>query len=285
MRKVLLIVASLLILSPNIFAQQDPNDPGIQDSIIIDSIFVNVGEYTSADVHVYVVTDDSVAFYQMALAWESPNNSIRPRSVWYWGDLLYWDINYDSVIMDDSYMRIFGFSDTGGQDNCFLDTHGQRMLGWTIHFIIDEGAPIQQVPIDTTYDDRLGHMMFGLADGVTGFTPAVVPGNIYNGYILGIKDDNPKPDQFALAQNYPNPFNASTEIIFDMPSAQNVNLSIYNLLGQQVAVLVDDFKQPGRYSVNWHGTDMNGDTAPSGVYFYRLSTSDNVQTRKMIMMK
>ncbi len=276
MRKAILLITFLLFLSPNIFAQQDP---GIQDSIIIETVYVDSGA-TFANVPIYVETDDSVVFYQMPLAWESMNNSISAQSVSYWGNLLCWDVCYDTIMMPGSYIRMFGFSDVAGPENCYLDTHGLRMHCWTIRFHINPDAPPQDVQIDTTYDSLLGSMFFGLVDGRTMVTPAIIPGHIYYRQTTGVKDENPRPGQFRLAQNYPNPFNASTEIIFDLPFAQSVNLSIYNLLGQLVEVLVDDFKQPGRYSVNWNGAD-----SPSGVYFYRLETSDNIQTRKMIMMK
>ena len=283
MRKMLMLITFVIFLSQNLFAQQDPNDPGIQDSIIVESVYVDSG-VVSAFVHIYAVTDDSVNFYQMLIAWESLDYSVHAGLLSYGGYLLCWDVCYDSVIMSESCIPMHGFADTGGDENCYLNTDGQRMLSWTIRFIIRPDAPPQDVRIDTTNTNRSGTAYFGLADG-TGFVPAFVPGYFYYRIPTGINNENPRPGQFYLSQNYPNPFNASTEIIFDLPSAQNVNLAIYNLLGQQVAILVDDYRQSGHYSVNWHGTDMNGNTAPSGLYFYRLSTSDNVQTRKMIMMK
>ncbi len=278
MRKVLLIATSLLILSPNLFAQQDPNDPGIQDSIIIESAYVDSGD-VSRFLPVYVVADEDIYSYHLPVVWDSHDNNIYAHSIFYAGDLVNWSFCFDTIWTSQSFIRMFGRG-FHGRDSLFLNTHGQRMRCWAIRFRIMPNAQPQEVLVNILADSRSEHVKFGLRNGGIEIIPAVVQGHLYYGQITGINNEDSKPDQFYLSQNYPNPFNASTEIIFDLPSAQNVNLSIYNLLGQQVAVLVDDFKQPGRYSVNWNGTDN-----PSGVYFYRLETSGNVQTRKMIMMK
>jgi len=75
------------------------------------------------------------------------------------------------------------------------------------------------------------------------------------------------PTKFALDQNYPNPFNPSTIIEFTLPRKAQVELSIYNLLGQRVRVLVDESKTAGRHAVVWDGRDTNGNEIGSGIYF------------------
>ena len=94
-------------------------------------------------------------------------------------------------------------------------------------------------------------------------------------------DDNPaQPDNFFLSQNYPNPFNAQTTIEFNVPSAQQVKLEAFDLLGRKVAVLVDDRLEAGGHIVNWDCSEL-----PSGVYFYRLSVGENSATKKMTLLK
>lgn len=88
------------------------------------------------------------------------------------------------------------------------------------------------------------------------------------------------PKVFALEPNYPNPFNPSTEIRFHIPRAQLVVLNVYDLLGQQVAALVNDYKQPGTYT-----TSFDGSYLPSGVYFYRLRAGEFNQSRTFILQK
>jgi len=92
------------------------------------------------------------------------------------------------------------------------------------------------------------------------------------------------PDCFQLFHNYPNPFNPSTEIKFALPEAGNVELRIFNQLGQQVAVLVNGFQQAGVHSVFWNGCDELGNTVASGVYFYKIRAGSFEQTRKMILL-
>lgn len=96
------------------------------------------------------------------------------------------------------------------------------------------------------------------------------------------------PKAFSLAQNYPNPFNPSTTIKFSVPegvSAVKARLTVFNLRGQEVAVLVNRSIEPGDYTVQWDGNDRTGRRVSSGVYFYRLSTPQFNATRKMVILK
>ncbi len=93
------------------------------------------------------------------------------------------------------------------------------------------------------------------------------------------------PNDFQLEQNYPNPFNPNTTISYLLKNNSNVKLSIYNLKGQLVKTLVNQTIQEGRHSVNWNETDEFGKQVASGVYFYKLSTPDFSQTKKMLLLK
>ncbi|MFI5253082.1 MAG: YCF48-related protein [Bacteroidota bacterium] len=88
------------------------------------------------------------------------------------------------------------------------------------------------------------------------------------------------PTVFALAQNYPNPFNPATTIRFDIPVTANVSLTIFDLLGREVATLLDERKEPGYYEVKWNASNF-----ASGVFFYRLQVDKFVQTRKLVFLK
>jgi hypothetical protein len=90
------------------------------------------------------------------------------------------------------------------------------------------------------------------------------------------------PDQFTLSQNYPNPFNPSTTINFQISSYCHVTLKVYDLLGKEIAVLVDENKQAGNYNVEFR---MKNEEYSSGTYFYKLTAGNFVQTKKMILMK
>ncbi len=92
--------------------------------------------------------------------------------------------------------------------------------------------------------------------------------------------DKQQATSFALEQNYPNPFNPTTAIKFTVDSRQFTVLKVYNLLGQEVATLVEGMKEPGSYQVEWNATVF-----PSGIYFYRLQAGNYTATQKMLLMK
>ncbi|MCK4655927.1 MAG: T9SS type A sorting domain-containing protein, partial [candidate division Zixibacteria bacterium] len=86
--------------------------------------------------------------------------------------------------------------------------------------------------------------------------------------------------------NYPNPFNPKTTISYDLGVDAHVTLTIYNILGAAVKVLVDEYQSANNdYTVVWDGTDLNGLVVSSGVYFYRLSAGEFSETKKMMLMK
>lgn len=93
------------------------------------------------------------------------------------------------------------------------------------------------------------------------------------------------PDHYALEQNYPNPFNPTTTITFSVKEEGQVNLLIFNLVGQVVRELVNDQRSAGQYSVEWDGLNENGYKAPSGLYFYTIQVNGFRETRKMALMK
>jgi hypothetical protein len=88
------------------------------------------------------------------------------------------------------------------------------------------------------------------------------------------------PTSYRLYQNYPNPFNPTSSIKFDIPRVSGVELIIYDVLGREVAVLVDQQLKPGTYEVAFDGTNL-----PSGVFFYKLEADDYVEVRKMVLIK
>ena len=93
------------------------------------------------------------------------------------------------------------------------------------------------------------------------------------------------PGSFALHQNYPNPFNPRTEIRFDLPKEGNVELAIYNLMGQKIRNLTSGSMAPGYHSIVWNGTNDIGSQVASGMYFYSLSSEAFHSTKKMLYLK
>jgi hypothetical protein len=93
------------------------------------------------------------------------------------------------------------------------------------------------------------------------------------------------PQSFSLSQNYPNPFNGETVIRFALPASGEVELTIYNLAGQQVAVLAEGAREAGSYTLRWDGRDERGRELASGVYLYRLRAGAQVEFRKLALVR
>jgi hypothetical protein len=85
---------------------------------------------------------------------------------------------------------------------------------------------------------------------------------------------------FSLEQNFPNPFNPVTTIKYDLVEYGNVKLTVYDILGREVEILVNEQQQPGRYEVSWNASNF-----ASGIYFYTLTSGDFTSTRKLILLK
>jgi hypothetical protein len=93
------------------------------------------------------------------------------------------------------------------------------------------------------------------------------------------------PTKFLLSQNYPNPFNPSTKINYRLPERSFVTLKIYDVLGNEIATLVNEEKPAGSYEAEFNGTGLIHQTLPSGVYFYQLRTGAFIETKKMILLR
>ena len=161
-------------------------------------------------------------------------------------------------------------------------------------------------------EGSLLHLTYTLADGATlpdnvsfHFSVINIPGTSLNPELLNVvcsfpDEDNPiavstttassddnlmLPETFALFQNYPNPFNPSTQISFDVPSAEFITLRVYNLLGQDVKTLSSKTMNPGRYIFEWDGTDLLNNDVASGVYFYELRGESFISRKKMLLIR
>jgi len=109
------------------------------------------------------------------------------------------------------------------------------------------------------------------------------------GLLTGVEQQPTQPTEFMLEQNYPNPFNPSTIIRFEIPQdasgkTREVSLKVYDVLGNEIATLVDEYKTAGYYEVEFQPT-VDGHQLTSGIYFYQLRAGDVLETKKMILMK
>lgn len=110
--------------------------------------------------------------------------------------------------------------------------------------------------------------------------------SIQNMGLTGVKNANKLlPSSFTVFQNYPNPFNPSTTISYGLPETGPVKVIIYNVLGREVKTLVNTNQKAGIQNVVWNGDNNAGHTVASGIYFYKVIAGEQVQVKKMIMLK
>jgi hypothetical protein len=174
------------------------------------------------------------------------------------------------------------------------EVSGQSMI-LGIHFDGDEippgGGQILEVTVQvsptTTVGQQVPVAISNLIIAATGGLP--LPSNGIGAtmtLVVSVDEQAALPTEFALAQNYPNPFNPSTVIGFSIPEATDVQLAIYNVLGQEVRTLANDVVQPGVYEITWDGNDNAGNQVVSGVYFYRMTTSAGfTENHKLVKLK
>jgi len=144
---------------------------------------------------------------------------------------------------------------------------------WAVYNESNSGLPtnkVSSIAIDANGNKWIGTIHNGLT--------------VFNaGGIVGINDylqDNTLATDFILQQNYPNPFNPITTIQYELPQRSYVQITIYDLLGYEVATLVSEIQDAGYKSIQW-----NASTVPSGMYFYQIKAGEYVQTRKMLLIK
>ena len=188
---------------------------------------------------------------------------------------------YIPIVPSDSGSCIFISSYTDGTYGQKIDTLG--LLKWNAHQIL---LNYPQIGLDRSFvtTDCVGGAI-GLGDYLTDFAIPVF--KVSTNGVLGevITDVNASEEETILRatilfQNYPNPFNSSTIIKYQIANESNVKISLYNILGERLKILSDEFKSDGTHSVNFNSDDL-----PSGVYIYTLETNTKVLTKKLLIIK
>ena len=103
--------------------------------------------------------------------------------------------------------------------------------------------------------------------------------------IVSFDDDNNIILDFKLHQNYPNPFNPSTRIQYELTTQVHTKIIVYNSLGEEINILVNEIKHSGNHFVEWNGRDSDNNILPSGLYLIRLITDENTASIKAILLK
>ncbi len=170
------------------------------------------------------------------------------------------DHTYERIIVDDFLYFVNGL---GGRS---IYNFGTPVQGSQLRYNGDYGAMLVEA-----YQDSMNFKFYTqgniLIDSYT----------IFSGTALV---ENSAVSNFILEQNYPNPFNPKTKIKYQIPQADFINLTVYNILGNEITTLISEYKLAGTYEVEFDATNL-----PSGVYFYTLKTGDYVESKKMILLK
>jgi hypothetical protein len=199
--------------------------------------------------------------FSVPLIFDEEGNEDYP---FYWTSTTHDDGPYPDHAVYISFGRALGFMQFFGDSDLQLyDVHGAGA---------QRSDPKSGDPSDYPY----------------GFGPQGDVIRIYN-YVRPVRDAEvttdvdqaeDKPTSFNLEQNYPNPFNPSTTINFSVETLSNVSLRIFDILGKETAVLINEQKVPGTYSVTFDATNLSG-----GVYFYQLESGNKIQTKNMLLIK
>jgi hypothetical protein len=144
--------------------------------------------------------------------------------------------------------------------------------------------------VDTLYEEELADKMLGnidydpwLSDNIS--PPCEPPSQPQHKITIDYEEEVSLPQEYCIRQNYPNPFNPVTSIEYALPEGCQVLVEVFNVLGQRVKVLVDEYQTAGTYTIVWDGTDEGEKTLASGMYFYRMKAGTFVSAKKMIIMK
>jgi len=160
----------------------------------------------------------------------------------------------------------------------------------TLHEVVDfyntrdlGGWPPPEVP-ENVNQEELGDLGLTEAevDTIVAFLETLTDGYVPPAHLIASSDI---PTGFTLGQNYPNPFNPTTQFSLDLTVETPVSFVIYNVAGQKVKTLVDDYMDAGVHTMTWDGTNDRGGAVSSGIYFYRVVIEGNVVTKKMVLMK
>jgi len=246
----------------NADVNQDGLSPSIADLVYMINHLVNVGGSPKlAPIHepVIVSTEENDENYVLRYRFDIPVGGIALT------------LEADQAI-DDSMVLLSPLSEAGMTVKAAVEGNVLRVVVYS-----DEGKGIPGGINDIIMVRNLGKwtvrdIQFATPDGRMLRTVLKEEGSLL-------------PEGFRLYQNYPNPFNPETEIRFDIPRAGEVELAVFNILGQEVRRLAEGDMAAGNHRVTWDGRDDAGRAVSSGIYFYRLKTGETSLRKKMVLLK
>lgn len=280
-RQMLPILIAILLVLPSLAAAQFSSFAG---TVMVDMVEVNPG--ASFEVNIRLVGNNmAIAGMQMPLKFSSP--FLRLDSVSYATSIKPAGMGASDLIDPVSDTLSINYYPNYNVFPVATVSAAEGVLA-TMHFTLSSLAPVGAIAIDSVYHGEGSVLWSGIgftdAEGLELKLPSgFIPGEIMVLMPTAVDDDaadQALPGQFGLAQNYPNPFNPTTTIEFALPTAGHVKLEVFNVLGQKTALLVN-----GPMTAGVHQVEFDASSAPSGIYFYRLTAESTSLTKKMILVK
>ncbi len=269
---------------PNVNAQGPPRiSPSIRAGIV-----QNTNYFENFETSRQSVVED--------FAWDS-TNTLAYQSTWSFGALGY-GANLDASayipqtrLLTSGELRFWTICRTGANDSGVVEISRNRGATWSPVLTLSSNThPEWAAGQNVWFEKSISLSAFNTDTVVTRFRLLSGAGGGGFGWLiddialsqgtLSTNAQTRKPYQFALEQNYPNPFNPTTTIQYELAVPSKVKLRVFDILGREVAALVNARQSAGRYRAEFNATALS-----SGVYFYRLETQDFTQTRKMFLVK
>lgn len=265
-------------------------DAGQPDTVRIGPVVVPVvtpGQIF--DVPVYLFADEAISALSLGLKWSSPAN-VRYHSAvlnpaWQTGDYTF----STQIDRSDTTIGLVGLGAYTFDPVFPIPASNDAQLLFTVKFQTKTGAVPTLISIDSSFFPPAGPWLLSPAEGGTGdgICPEFV--NAPDGVDIRLpvqEFDGPVlPKTYSIDQNNPNPFNPTTSINFALPTAAKTRIDVFNILGQKVKTLVDEYLTAGNKRVEWDGTDDRGNAVASGIYLYKMTANDFTETKKMMLMK
>ncbi len=285
MRKTILLFLGIIFIFTSLVSAQSYT--GI---ITVDSVSAKPGNHFGVKVR---ISDNNLAFSAMTIPLSYLNSDLTLDSVSYEGSIK--PVNFNGITyIDQAAKKVIITYLAPVQFPLPLETISTTNgIIAELFFTLASGAAPQAIVIDkiesteqVNYNgvDKWIQTGVYISDnsGTAIFTPDFVPGKVVVVIPTAVIEDNNSllPNEFALEQNYPNPFNPATTIEFSLPSSGQTKLEVFNILGQNVATLVDGIMTAGNHKV-----EFDASRQPSGIYFYRLEHERGSDTKKMILVK
>lgn len=226
------------------------------------------------------------ADFEIKLTESSPDWNVIPQDYEFSMNMTGQLFTHDSL-STDIYDMVGAFVDgecRGMAQPVYIEALDQYLLFMTVY---SNETDSEQIEFQS-YDADLDEMLY--VDETVEFASNAIIGTVeepfpWDARYLGIGDPGYIPEEFSLAQNYPNPFNPVTTIAYGLPEASDVTITIYNIMGQQVATLVKSQQEPGYYFIRWNSRNDYGVPVSAGIYLYQIRANNFVKTKKLVLLK